>query len=555
MSRFQSIGIGIGHLVVSTAQATGQSASRVPSFVTDVLPGASVMCRPGAGLLPVSFHSARAVRDGQLDWLGTILTRLREHWLPSLPPGELRTALAVPSSTSVPDRARCREVARRAGWENVRVVGNDVSVARAAFGDISDPVTTLIVEMDFEELLLSVATVLGGVARVRSRLRLSLLTHRLVDEVILSMCLTSTGARTPADLSSWGGMWLDACKVRRELGVSEATAIELNASGWGGTHLVSVSRDDLWPVLRRDVEVAVQAARELVERSLAPRERLGTVLLVGGGILEWAGLHEYFRRELQAPIESLPVQGPAIGAALLASEPDDPLTDSIDPSDPNWSRTWEERIPSIYSQRTLPRLRVESDGTSAPSSTSNDREYQRTIQGMWSYLRGVASVDPTRAKRMLEELRDQTRTLLESLDVPEEAINPHLDRATRALLAGRLGEAISASHDAFHELPDDPAVFRRMIEIHVEAAKAQANHETAVNWLECAHGHDQANASIHRHLARRHREHARSLSEAGQAAQALTAVRRSLTFEPLDAEARALEGRLEKQLGESGERW
>ena len=546
------VGVGLGHLEVSTARATGaQPARQVAAFVTDLLPGPAVTCRPGGGPLPVTFENARPLRDGHQ--LGTILTRLREGWLSSPPPEDLRAVLAVPSGTPAADRVRCREVARRSGWGNVRVVGNDTAVSRARLGEVGEPVTTLIAEVDFDGLVLTLATVLGGVARMRVRLRLGLLSHRLVDELVLASCLAGLSSRPPTDPGDWVAMWGEACKVRRDLGSSAATAVELNASGWGGRHLVSVARDDLWPALEPHVEEAARAARELVRRSLAPREQLGCVLLVGGGVLTWPATVALLAERLGAVPEALPVQMPAVGAALLAGEPDDPFAEPVDSADPEWARHWQEW--AAPAPRAVPPLRVEGVAVDAapPSPAGRDQAYPQTLQGLWSYLRGVGSENPARARRLLEELRDEAEALLATLEVSQPltgaGTNLDLERAEWALEQGRLAEAINASHDAHAQNPSDPAVFRRMVEIHVEAAKADPDHGRALNWLQCAHGHDQANAAIHRHLARRYREQAGSLLEQGQSAEALEAVRRSLLFEPLNAEARGLEDRLVKALG------
>lgn len=557
MNHMHGVGLGVGHLEVATAWAAGSGVptSQVRTYLTDVLPGASVVCQPGSGVLPVTFRSARPLREDQLDWLGVILGRLQTHWQASLPPGELRAMLAVASGASETVQARCREIARRTGWEGMRVVGNDLAVSRMAFSNTSDPLITLLIELGFEEVWLSVATVLGGVTRVRSRLRLQVLSHRVVDELIVALCLRSLGRSGPSDLSDWVGMWHDACRIRRELGTSEAGAVELAAAGWGGeARLVSLTREELWPWLARDVETLCRAGRELLERSLTPRERLHQVLLIGGGVLHWTATRALLRERFGTTVESYPVQAAAIGAALLACEPDDLLPDTLDILDPHWVNTWEQTpsSTSLPTVATAPRREMPKATGEAPLADSD--EYQRTLQTLWGYLHGVASVDRGRARQLIESLRTDCTQLLQSLDgSPPRSV--HLARARQALDAGRLGEAISASHDAFQENPDDPTIFRQMIELHVQAALAEVDDERAINWLECAHGHDQANAEIHRHLAKRCRVQAENLARLDDPARALAAIRRSLMFEPLDVEARALEGRLEARLAHGGEGW
>ncbi|MFO0879752.1 MAG: hypothetical protein U0840_20590 [Gemmataceae bacterium] len=557
MNRMHGVGIGVGHLEVATAWAAGSGvpASQVRTYLTDVLPGASVVCQAGTGILPVTFRSARPLLEDQLDWLGVILGRLHSHWQSSLPPGELRAMLTVASGVSESVRARCREIARRTGWEGMRVVGNDLAVSRMALSNTHDPQIILLIELEFEEVWMSVATVLGGVTRVRSRLRLRLLSHRLVDELIVAHGLRSLGRIGPRDLSDWVGLWHDACRLRRELGTSEAGAVELAAPGWGGeAQLVSLTREELWPWLVDDVESLCRAGRELLERSLTPRERLHQVLLIGGGLLHWTATRALLRERFGTVVESYPVQAAAVGAALLACEPDDLLPDTLDILDPQWVHTWEQTIPSVC----LPLVSSTPDLETMPEvrerTPAGADEYQRTVQTLWSYLRGVASVDRPRARQLIELLRTDCVQFLQTLDQPPSP-SAHLARARQALDVGRPGEAISASHDAFQENPDDPMIFREMIALHVEAALAEADDERAINWLECAHGHDQANAEIHRHLASRCRRQADQLARLDEPARALAAIRRSLMFEPLDGEARALERRLEARLAHGSEGW
>ncbi|MFO0877890.1 MAG: hypothetical protein U0840_11100 [Gemmataceae bacterium] len=541
-------------MATAWAAGSGVPASQVRTYLTDVLPGASVVCHPSNGPLPVTFRSARPLLEEQMDWLGVILGRIHAHWQTALPAGELRAMLTVASGASETVRARCREIARRTGWEGMRVVGNDLAVSRMAFSNTNDPLIILLIELGFEEVQLSVATVLGGVTRVRSRLRLRVLSHRLVDELILALCLRNMGRTGPNDFSDWVGMWHDACRLRRELGTSEAGAVELAASGWGAeARLVSLTREELWPWLSSDVEILCQAGQELLDRSLTSREQLHQVLLIGGGLFHWMATRSLLSKRFGTTVESYPVQAAAVGAALLACEPDDLLPDTLDFLDPQWVNTWEQTPSSTMLPSIAAVPRPETPKAKDEVAIGLSDEYQRALQTLWSYLRGVASVDHGQARRLIEALQSDCAQLLQALDSPPR--NIHLARARQALDAGRLGEAISASHDAFQENPDDPTVFRQMIEVHVLAALAEIDDERAINWLECAHGHDQANSEIHRHLAKRCRMQAENLAQLDETARALAVIRRSLMFEPLDKEARTLEVSLEARLAHGNKGW
>jgi hypothetical protein len=164
---------------------------------------------------------------------------------------------------------------------------------------------------------------------------------------------------------------------------------------------------------------------------------------------------------------------------------------------------------------------------------------------------------------LLLEVLEEAQKLLKSLERPAAPppapspttadTHPDLALAAAALQSGNLEEAVRLAHRASASAPEDPAVFRRMIEVHVTAADASPQHDQALRWLLCAHSHDQASKAIHQHLARRYRLQARSLADAGLPAEALEAANRSLAFEPFNAGARALAEELEKRLVQAAE--
>jgi hypothetical protein len=558
MARPHCVGIGLGHLDAHLAHWAPETPSeRLQTFLLERLPGPAVVCRPAAlGPLPFSFAPGRTFGAGELTWLEALLTHLRRSWLPTLPPGEVRTALSLPPGTNPADRARCCGLARRCGWEQARVVDDTAAAAVALLGPTASPLTALIVQTGLESVHLSLVTVLKRLTRVRGHLRLRCLSHAGLDEAILAVIGANVAAHWPENEAGRLEVWADAEKVRQQLDASPAGAAVLSAPAWGlsraGT--VSVGRDDLWPLLQADCQIIADAASELLAQHQVSQEELAQVLLAGGGVLAWERGRELLAARLNRPPSVVPSGAAAAGGALLAAEPDAVLGDDVVVPEAAWARAWETRLPSSLAAAAGVRIRVEWGPGTAPTrgprvAPDADGDYRRALETAWGYLRGVASENPSRARQLAEEVLAEAETFLDSLPAEEDgraASSPLLAQAAEALRAGDPRLAVDLAHQARDDAPQDPQVFRQMINLHIQAADACTNPEEAVAWLECANCHDQANRLVHQHLAMRYREYARTLADAGRGGDAMKAARRSLDFEPFNSEGMQLVADLER---------
>jgi hypothetical protein len=107
-------------------------------------------------------------------------------------------------------------------------------------------------------------------------------------------------------------------------------------------------------------------------------------------------------------------------------------------------------------------------------------EYSRSLETVWSYLRGVGSENPERARGLLRHILEEAQKILKSLEGPSavpvtpaaDEANPDLVLAEEALRCGNLEEAIDLAHRAYERDSENPSLFRRMVEIHIEAANA-----------------------------------------------------------------------------------
>ena len=161
--------------------------------------------------------------------------------------------------------------------------------------------------------------------------------------------------------------------------------------------------------------------------------------------------------------------------------------------------------------------------------------------------------EPGAPRRLLQDVLDEGTALLRTFPAGQLAFadNPDLELAERAVQRGAWEEAVELAHQAQRQAPDDPAVFRRMIDVHIQAADACTSDEDALRWLECAYNHDPSGKVIHQRLAQRYRAWARRLLQLRRDGEAHAAVRRSLQFEPFHDEMRAMLAQLEAESGTS----
>src|SRR5262249_3523700 len=153
----------------------------------------------------------------RIGWLEEFLTDLRHHSIVTHGTSIPRTMFSVPSSATPLVRARCRELAQRSGWDGARTVSDHITIPRAQLGNSEQLVTILLCQIDFEGIDLSLVTVLKGVVRPLSWVRLGCLGHRQLDELILGGCLEGLDLDPPESDVVWTALWSDACKLRLQL--------------------------------------------------------------------------------------------------------------------------------------------------------------------------------------------------------------------------------------------------------------------------------------------------------------------------------------------------
>lgn len=517
-----ALGLSIsGFEVYSVTAPPGTPPERMPT-ARWMLPPPSVIAEASASpLLGAALRSERELRAGHIGWMTHVLHTLGERWLPDAPKPIGKIVLALAGDASPAVVAECTELARQAGWPMpVIAIPRAACLARHHLADSARPVTALVWSLEFDALEIAVVTVLKNTVRIRARLRLNCTSHAVSDECILAAFRARLGAAwSPADLV---GLWPTAWKMRQELETGGAGAVELDANT-----TLSLTRDELLPHLWPDLETAYDASVALLERLQIPRSNVSQVLLGGKGVLTWRECVARLEAKFACPVQSFPDVILAIGAAQFASDAEVDVG-SEDYLDPTWLQSWTSR-PSQARARPLPFHATPAPETlpSASRETLADPE-----DALWAYLQGLSQGNPVRARERLGRLIDRAQRMLDDLTPPAAAPSPALALAEEALAAGRLERVIELSHAALESAPDDPTVFRRMIQLHVAAAERTSRREQAIQWLLCAYRHDSSDREIHRLLAQHYRAQAHELGSAGNLAAALQAGEQSLTYDP-----------------------
>ncbi|MBI4870765.1 MAG: Hsp70 family protein [Candidatus Riflebacteria bacterium] len=145
-------------------------------------------------------------------------------------------------------------------------------------------------------------------------------------------------------------------------------------------------------------------------------------------------------------------------------------------------------------------------------------------------------------RHVIDEVEAAMATLPGTIDAASSRLK--LAEAYRFLEKKQYLNAMDASHRAHQLNSDDPEILRGMMEVHrlaATAADSRASFQEAIQWLSCAHSHDQTDVSIHRALAQRYFTHARAvLHDLDDREDAVRWLERGLEWSPEDPEANEL---------------
>jgi hypothetical protein len=558
------IGLAIDEWDTSVAVWTAlEPEVNIKFFRLQNAPGAALAVEPGFAprSLPVALSAGRTWNTGEDYWFEQWLTHLRHRWWPTLKLPDAALLLSLPSAISSRSLQRLRQTARRCGWEACQIATHDLCLAAWHLRTAAEPATVLVLCQGADETTLSLATGFQGVVRLRDRVQTRALSQLCVDEVILAAIAANFPPTT--DREVWARRWRVAANARHELDGSAAAVVELAEPDWGVNAGVELDRDELGCALEGGIRGVIAAARALSDRNGVTLDASCQLIVSGSGPFRWPATFELLREMTGAQLRIDSLAGAACGAALMAEHLEDSPVEIEELPQTEWHRQWlldgpQGRQPSVQFRarvvEELPatiRARNPMQQAKSAAATANLDPSPVPIEALWHYLLGVASENPQRARALVSELVLRAESFLSALErgtlipVPPERppaakIDPRIELARLALNSGNPEEAIREAHQAQANTPEDPAVFRQMIDVHVEAADKTTDHEQAIAWLKCAHAHDQSNRAVHRRIAERYRRQAESQQQAGDGTAARRSLEDSLVWEPFNEEAQRM---------------
>jgi hypothetical protein len=165
-----------------------------------------------------------------------------------------------------------------------------------------------------------------------------------------------------------------------------------------------------------------------------------------------------------------------------------------------------------------------TEGSSLPSNEENTADAE------------MAQPDPDLPPTSTPESRDRARRILRGAD--------------RALEKGNLQKAVNESHRAWSQAPDDEEIFARMVNTHVDAARALpgiSGYDDARTWLLCARHHAKFNETVVAYFVDRTVEYARHEFERGRVDDARRLLEECMFYETSHSGVQELKAQIDAE--------
>jgi hypothetical protein len=328
-----------------------------------------------------------------------------------------------------------------------------------------------------------------------------------------------------------------------------------------GLHAIlpgSLVRARLDSVVAPAIGRSLDAAEKLLEDTGLTAAALDAVLLVGGPAampsLQRA-IEERFGRPPVIGDRALLAAGASLYSARLGGAP---ATDTavIRGMDFNTTATLPATLSPVQSgyarSETVFSLNFGTAGPSAPLAATSLETLLQIREKLFQQARALIAEDAyEKASGFLQGVTEEAQALLAR--VPTQApvqkwkLAESLQMISDLLAGGRLQQAVEVSHQIYALDQEDPLIFRRMLEVHLQAARAMQTidgYKKSIEWLDCALAHDRTNRKIQEEIAERHFLHAQQVAALGRAAEAQKAIQDCLQFVPDHAGAREFASRV-----------
>lgn len=316
-------------------------------------------------------------------------------------------------------------------------------------------------------------------------------------------------------------------------------------------------RSRLDAVVGPAIDQSLEAAEKLLEDTGLSAADLDAVLLVGG-LAAMPRLRQGFEQRFGRPPAVGDSRLLAEGAAYYAAKLGGPLaTDTavVRGMDFNFrspltlglspAPLGDKPAATTFSVNLRPRE------TAAPLSTTSLESLLDIRERLFQQARTlIAEGAVEKASGFLQGVTEEAQALLSRMPA-QGASKWKLAKALETLNAllddGRLQQAVEMSHQIYGLDREDALTFRRMQEVHVQAAEAMNTvdgYKKAIEWLSCALDHDKTDRQIRERVAERRLLHASQMAALGRTEEALKAIDECLRDSPDHPGARELSARI-----------
>lgn len=474
--------------------------------------------------------------------------------------------MAIPTAFTQRKRRVLLESARRAGLEDLALIDACTAAAIGHHRYGEHDATILAFRLGYGDCETALLRLARGRCRAVGSTVVPRVSGEMLDAVVMeSIVLALREKQVFLGLKQFtSSQWLEfrrfAESARIMLSKRNKLRVQLprELSIGGGVTTIELTRRGLTERIDPVIERATEAVEGLLENNELSLENVDHFLLIGS-VAKTPPVSDLLKAAFDGRPQAAPPGIVTLGALVEAcrraerpvrlqvpSTPD--ATDELEPAEagaPDWPLMAAGAEPGDF-------VSVEIDA-GGPAELSRP---------------GVASPEPVpraggelaNARHLLEKGRHQeAENLLREISREAEALLERsrssrlrlLEEARAALERGDIAQAVARSHEVYQLAPNDPAVFKGMMEIHVQAGRAldqPHEYERAIQVLRCAHGHDQTDTAVHKAMADRHFQHALHMRKLNNLRKAHESAQAALLYDPKHENASSLLGEIAAEI-------
>ncbi|MCP3961111.1 MAG: Hsp70 family protein [bacterium] len=495
--------------------------------------------------------------------LARILTEVVEAT--KVPP--LAPVMAIPTAFTQRKRKVLLKSARQTGFENVAFIDTCTAAAIGLHRYGEQDATILALRLGYSDCETALLRFARGRCRAVGSAVVPRVSGEMLDALVMeSIVLALREKQVFLGLKQFSStQWLEfrrfAESARIKLSKQSELRVQLPAklSAGGGGASIELTRRGLAARIDPVIGRAVEAVEGLLENNELSLDHVDHFLLVGS-VAKTLPVSDLLRAAFDGRPRPAPSGIVTLGALVEACHrAERPVRLRI----PSAAKAFEEYEPA---ETGAPDRLLTAAGTEPGGFVSVELDLSTPAEPVAE----TASPEPVPraggdladARRLLEKGRPQeAESLLRGISREAEALLGGirsarlklLDGARDALERGDIAQAVARSHEAYRLAPNDPAVFKGMMAIHVQAGLAldqPHEYERAIQVLQCAHGHDQTDTTVHKAMADRHFQHALHMRKLNNLKKAHESAQAALSYYPKHENAGSLLGEIAAEIAD-----